>query len=207
MKKCPRKLNINFYTQLGAGILRSEKWLHSLAAIFHVESAIKFSMRSVGRMVEQRTEDREGTATARAATFATRERIDPSGAHVFALGNAARGSGTLYRSGSLLIRIRGAVSPPRGNWVAECFSARKTRLPSNGPMELVHVYMRGLSFAPLSIVHIRINVAPFACDVKHLARVYLVCPFAFEIAFVFSHHGSYFKCDVISENASMLNHL
>ena len=108
-----------------------------------------------------------GERRRRAATFdAMCERIDPFGGHAFALGNAARGSGTLYRSGSLLIRIHRAVSPPRGNWVAECFSARKTRLPSNGPMEprTCACACEGFSFAPLSIVHIRINVAPFACN-------------------------------------------
>lgn len=94
----------------------------------------------MGGWMDGQTED--GERRRRAVTFdATRERIDPSGANAFALRNAARGSGTLYRSGSLLIRIRGAVSPPRGNWVAECFSACKTRLPSNGPMKLAHVCM------------------------------------------------------------------
>lgn len=81
-------------------------------------------------MAGQRIEDgRQRRRAARRSMQRARERIDPSGTHAFALGNAARESGTLYRSGSLLIRIRGAVSPPRGNWVAECFSARKTRLP------------------------------------------------------------------------------
>lgn len=66
--------------------------------------------------------------------------------------------GWLYRSGSLLIRIRAAwfIPAARGNWVAECFSAGKTGLSiQRFDGARVHVCTRGPTALALRAVNCR----------------------------------------------------